>query len=84
MNPVNIIGYSAALLSTIAFLPQAIKVLKTRKTSDISLNMYIILVMALTTWTVFGVLTRQWHIFLANAVSLVFTVPVLYLKLKYK
>ena len=84
MTTINIIGYFAAILSTVGFLPQAIKVLKSRQTRDISLMMYLIITIALLTWSVYGFLTQQWHIVIANSISFCFTLPVLILKLMSK
>ena len=82
MTTYDVVGYTAAVLGTIAYAPQAFKVLKSGKTTDISLYMYIILVSGLATWSVFGLMTSQWHIFGANIFALTTTIPVLYLKIR--
>lgn len=74
----------AAILTTIAFMPQAVQVLKTRSVKDISLPMYTILAIGVTLWLVYGLLLVKWPIILANAFTLIPVLIILYLKLKYK
>lgn len=84
MNPTEWIGMVAAILTTIAFMPQAVQVLKTRSVKDISLPMYTILAIGVTLWLVYGLLLVKWPIILANAFTLIPVLIILYLKLKYK
>lgn len=84
MNPTEWIGMVAAILTTIAFMPQAVQVLKTRSVKDISLPMYTILALGVTLWLVYGLLLVKWPIILANAFTLIPVLIILYLKLKYK
>jgi len=84
MTLTTLIGLVAACLTTFAFLPQTIQVIKTKQTKDISLNMYIALTVGVILWMVYGVLLSEIPIILANGVTLVFSVIILTLKLKYK
>lgn len=77
-------GYLAALLTTIAFLPQALHTLKTKDTSGISLKMYIVFTMGLICWLVFGLLSDNKPIIVANAVTLIFATLILIMKIKFK
>ena len=44
----------AAVLTTISFLPQAIRVIKTKDTSSLSLGMYIMFTLGVSLWMVYG------------------------------
>ena len=77
-------GYLAALLTTIAFLPQALHTLKTKDTSGISLKMYIVFTMGLICWLVFGLLSDNKPIIVANAVTFIFATLILIMKIKFK
>lgn len=78
-----IIGYIAAICTTVSFLPQAIKTIKTRETKDISLLMYILFIIGITLWLVYGVLLHEWPIIIGNGVTFVLAFIVLRLKIKH-
>lgn len=80
---VNVIGYVAAVLTTISFLPQLIRVVKLRSARDISLGMFLILSSGTMFWLVFGVLSHSPPIWIANAVTLVLSLSILVLKLRF-
>ncbi len=82
MNSAEIIGVVAAVLTTASFLPQAIKVLHTRQTDAISLIMYSMFTAGVATWLVYGVMTTQWSITIANAITLVLSGIILLMKLR--
>jgi MtN3 and saliva related transmembrane protein len=84
MNTVTIIGLVAATCTTISFLPQAIKVIKTKHTKDLSLAMYLILVSGVFLWLVYGLLINDIPIIGANIISFIFTATILIMKIKYK
>jgi len=84
MNFVIFIGLIAALLTTISFLPQIIKTLKTKKTDDISLFMYILLSTGVFLWVVYGLITNDLPVILANAITFLFTLIMLVFKIKKK
>ena len=77
----NLIGASAALLTTIAFLPQAYKSYKTRDLSGISLPMYSILTLGVGLWLVYGVLIGDWPLMVSNAITLCSSIVILILKI---
>lgn len=77
----EIIGYCAASLTTLSFLPQAAKVIKTRDTKSISLIMYILFSAGVALWLVYGVLLGNLPIIIANAVTLALALVILYFKL---
>ena len=81
MHWITIIGLLAAACTTIAFLPQVIKTVKTKKTNDISRLMYIILTTGILLWVVYGLLTIDLPIILANSITFVLALIVLMLKI---
>ena len=78
------IGFFAAFCTTIAFLPQAIKVYKTKSTKDISLYMFLIFTVGVISWLIYGLIINDWPIILANAVTLILSFFILIYKLKFK
>jgi MtN3 and saliva related transmembrane protein len=83
MNAETIIGLIAATLTTIAYLPQAIKIIRTRHTKDLSLLMYIVLTIGIVLWLIYGLMLSILPIILANIVTLTLTSIILALKMKY-
>ena len=83
MDWITTIGMIAAILTTSAFLPQAIKTIRTKHTKDISLWTYLILVMGLALWFVYGLLITDWPVILANSITLVFVGIIFGMKLKH-
>ncbi|HYE00962.1 MAG TPA: SemiSWEET transporter [Alphaproteobacteria bacterium] len=77
----DITGYAAALCTTGAYLPQVIRVWRTRSTEDISLWMFLVLVTGLVLWLVYGLWKGEIPIVAANAVTLVLASIILYFKL---
>ncbi|MFH1593027.1 MAG: SemiSWEET transporter [Candidatus Woesearchaeota archaeon] len=83
MNWYIYVGLAAGILTTAAFLPQAIKTLRTKKTRDISLMMYIMVVAGLFLWLVYGILLKDLPLILANAITFLFSVFILIMKIRY-
>ncbi|HRC60493.1 MAG: SemiSWEET transporter [Propionivibrio sp.] len=77
------VGYAAAILTTISFVPQVLKVWRTRSARDVSLGMYSLFTLGIFTWLVYGVLIESWPVILANFVTLVLAGMVLAMKLKF-
>jgi len=84
MNITNFIGYGSALLTTVAFVPQALHSLKTRDLSGISLPMYSLFSLGVLGWLVYGLLIDSWPIIIANCITLILACIVLYLKIKHR
>ena len=76
----NNIGFVAAVLTTFSFLPQAVLTLKTRKTDEISLIMYLMLNLGIVCWLVYGLILDDLALILANSVTLLFSLPILLVK----
>ena len=80
----EIIGLIAAVCTTFAFIPQAIKVWKTKQTKDLSLRMYTVMFIGICLWFVYGLRINSLSIIIANIVTgfLVFTILVYIFKNK--
>jgi MtN3 and saliva related transmembrane protein len=68
---VVIIGSVAALCSITAFVPQAWRIVKTRKTEDLSVLMWTLQVIAFVAWIIYGAMLAAWPIVVPNAVCVV-------------
>lgn len=84
MQLIDIIGYIAAALTTAAFIPQALRTIKTKHTQDLSLNMYISLNIGIVLWLTYGILQNVTPIIIANVVTLCFTSVILVMIIKYR
>ncbi len=84
METTEIIGYCAAFLTTLSFVPQAYKTIKTKQTKDISLVMYIMFFIGLICWLVYGFIKEAMPIIMANIVTISLVIPILYMKIRYK
>ncbi len=71
MEITAIIGNIAAFLTTSSFLPQAIKTIKTRDTESLSFPMYLLFVIGVALWLVYGILNKQLPIILGNLITLI-------------
>lgn len=67
---IDFIGYIAAFLTTISFVPQAILVLRTGHTEGISLAMYSLFTTGIAAWLVYGLMITSWPIIIANAITI--------------
>ncbi|NIK87159.1 MtN3 and saliva related transmembrane protein [Rhizomicrobium palustre] len=65
-----LVGSAAALMSTVSFVPQAIKVIRLKQTQDISLWMYVLTVCGFALWTSYGLMTTQWALIASNTICL--------------
>ena len=80
-NYITIIGGIAAVLSTISFVPQAIKIIRSRDTSGISAGMYIVTVLGFALWTAYGLLQKAWPLIGSNSICLLLSAFILVMKL---
>jgi len=79
---IEIIGYCAAFLTTIAFLPQAIQSWRTRDLSGISVGMYSLFTIGLGLWLIYGLIIEKWPLIVANALTFALALSILVLKLR--
>ena len=78
------IGYAAAFCTTSAYVPQVLRVWRTRSTRDISLRMFLVLVAGLGLWLTYGVWKGELPIIVANGVTLTLAGTILLFKLRYR
>lgn len=71
------------MLSMTSYVPQVVRVWRTRKTKDLSYGMFALLVTASALWVVYGTLTRQWPVILPNVGCLVLSLAILIGKITY-
>ena len=81
MDSNELVGFVAAILTTVSFYPQAFKIIKTKDTQSISLLMYSIINLGIALWLVYGILQHDKPIIYANAFTLVASLTILFLKL---
>ena len=79
----NILGFVAGVLTTAAFIPQVVKIWKTRSARDISLGMYTVFTSGVVLWLVYGLALGSMPIIVANVFTLVLALAVLVMKLRY-
>ena len=82
MTPTEIVGAVAATLTTIAFVPQAHKVLVHKDTHSLSLGMYLIFTIGVLLWGIYGYLRNDWLIIAANGINAVLCSAILIMKLR--
>ena len=81
MNTTEILGYSAAFLTTISFLPQAILILKTRNTHSLSLSMYSLFTTGILLWLIYGIQKQDYALIFANSITFLLSATILGFKL---
>ena len=78
------IGSIAAVLTTFAFLPQVIKVIKTKDTESIAFGMNLMQVLGIALWLAHGLVIQDLPLILANSVSFILSGTILVYKIRYK
>lgn len=77
------LGFAAAILTTLSFVPQAAKTIRTKETHGISLLMYVAFTIGVGFWLAYGFVLMSWPMILANAVTLLLSLTILAMKLRY-
>lgn len=77
----DMIGYAAAILTTLSFLPQAVMTIKTRDTESLSLGMYSAFTLGVFFWLMYGFIIENKAIIYANSVTLVLAATILSVKI---
>ncbi|PTQ82406.1 MtN3 and saliva related transmembrane protein [Trichococcus patagoniensis] len=78
------IGFIAAILTTLSFVPQAWQIIKTKDTSGISLGMYAMFVVGVFLWMIHGINIQDYAVITANGITFVLASIILAYKIKYK
>ncbi|MFO7798480.1 SemiSWEET transporter [Rhodohalobacter sp.] len=84
MKLMTLIGLAAGFCTTAAFLPQVIKTWKSKSTKDLSLGLYSIFCTGIQLWLIYGIMITDLPIILANAITLILAVSILFFKLTIK
>ena len=84
MDWIKVLGLVAAFCTTIAFLPQAIKIIRTKDTSSISTAMYSLFTVGTLMWLLYGIYSHNIPVVLANGVTFIIATIILFYKLRQK
>jgi MtN3 and saliva related transmembrane protein len=84
MDFLTILGLAAATITTISFLPQMIKTWQSKSAKDVSLVTLITFITGIFLWLTYGIYLQSLPIILANGMTLVFNLIILWLKIKYR
>lgn len=76
-------GAVAATLTTLAFVPQAVKTIRSRDTRGISLGMYVVFTVGVGFWFAYGLVLGSWPMIVSNAITFVLSATILALKLRH-
>lgn len=81
---IKTLGYLAAFCTTVAFIPQVIKIWKTKSTKDISLLMFVIFTFGVFCWLIYGILNNDHPLILANFLTFILSMYILIQKILNK
>ena len=81
-DPISLLGYLAATLTTIAFVPQAWLIWRTRNTEGVSLGKYSLFTSGVALWLAYGIAIQSWPVIMANAFTLILAVFILIMKIR--
>ena len=84
MNGTELVGLIAGALTTIAFVPQVLKIWKSKHAHDISLATFTLFSAGVALWLVYGLRIGSWPIILANGVTLALALLILILKWHFR
>ena len=77
------LGYAAALLTTAAYVPQLVRVIRLRSARDISLPTFLLFAIGVFLWLLYGLYTGSMPIILCNAANLFLSMSIVFLKLRF-
>ena len=80
---VDTIGMVAATCTTIAFVPQLVRVWRLRSARDISLSMFLVFSLGVFLWLLYGICIHSAPVMLANGATLVLSVAILGMKIRF-
>ncbi len=84
MSTEILVSAVAATLTTAAFVPQALHIIRHKETRAISLFMYVSFAVGVALWLLFGAMIGNWPIMVSNAITLLLALAIIAMKLKYK
>ena len=81
---IAIIGYIAACFTSLSILPQILHTIKTKDVAGISIPSWVALSTGITLWLIYGIYIKSGPVVIANSVSLIFDLTLIFLALKWK
>jgi MtN3 and saliva related transmembrane protein len=83
MTMTTLLGFAAAALTTLAFVPQVVRSWRTRVTRDVSLGMFLVMTTGIALWLAYGALIGDWPLIVANGIGFLLSLTVLVLKIRH-
>jgi MtN3 and saliva related transmembrane protein len=83
MDVVEIFGSIGAACTTLSFVPQVLQIWKTKSAKDVSLPMYLMFILGVICWLVYGLMLNAWPIIIANVVTSMLALAVVIMKLRW-
>ncbi len=80
---IRLIGFIAGFCTTISLLPQIVKIFRTKHARDVSMSMYVVLVIGVACWLVYGIFLQEIPLILANGVTLMLCLIIIGMKMVY-
>lgn len=84
MKEIDVLGFIAATLTTVAFLPQLLKTWQTKSAGDVSFLMLSTFSIGVFLWLFYGIFIQSWPVIVANFLTLIFNLLILSLKIRYE
>lgn len=84
MTAIEILGLVAGTITSITFLPQVIRIWKTKSAKDLSINMLLLLMLGVSMWLVYGIIQNDAAIIYTNSMVLLMSIIMLLFKFKFK
>ena len=84
MDIATTLGYAAGFLTTIAFIPQVVKIWRSKSAKDVSLPAFATFTVGIGIWIAYGIVKSDPPIILWNVVTLVLAAAILAMKVKYR
>ena len=84
MDFITILGLCAGTLTTIAFIPQVVRVWQCKSAGDLSLSMLVMFIVGVGLWFCYGLYLQALPVIIANFITIVLNLVILWFKLKYK
>ncbi len=84
MDIINLVGAAGGIVSSITFLPQVIKIWKTKSAKDLSMGTLLFLILNVSLWLLYGILTNLYPIIITNGIVLSMVFIMVYFKLTFK
>lgn len=80
---IEVFGFLAAILTTTAYVPQAVKIFKTKEVNDVSLSMYLIMLLGICLWFYYGFKLGSLSMIVSNIITGLIVVSILIFKIRY-